>query len=146
MLTVAAVLLGGFVFWLQAGLAYSLTLLGSGGLGLQDHLSKAADGLTAGDYAAGESEYQLARESTRTLDRSLQLPQVDFIARFEGGAPAVANWQRVVSAAGEITAATGELLSLYGDLSGKSGAQKIFTDGAIDLDRLEQVAPALTPC
>ncbi len=140
-LTVAAVLLGGFVFWLQAGLAYSLTLFGSGGLGLQDHLSKAADGLTAGDYAAGEAEYQLARESTRTLDRSLQLPQVDFIARFEGGAPAVANWQRVVSAAGEITAATGELLSLYGDLSGKNGAQKIFTDGAIDLDRLERVAP-----
>ncbi len=140
-LTAAALIVGGFLFWLQAGLVYSFTLLGTGGLGLQDHLSKAADGLTAGDYAAGEAEYQLALESTQTLDRSLDTPQVDFIAQFRGGVTAVANWQRVVSAADEITAATGELLSLYGDLSGKNGAQKIFTDGAIDLDRLERVAP-----
>ncbi|HEY7821255.1 MAG TPA: hypothetical protein VIG24_00380, partial [Acidimicrobiia bacterium] len=135
LVTAAALLLGGFVFWLQAGLVYSVTLLGSGGLGLQDHLSKAADGLTAGNYSAGEAEYRLALESTQTLDRSLETPQVDFIARFHGGITAVTNWQRVVSAADEITAATGELLSLYGDLSGKNGAQKIFSDGAIDLDR-----------
>ena len=137
----AAVVVGGFVLWLQAGLVYSLSLLGTGGLGLQDHLSKAADGLTAGDYAAGEAEYQLALESTQTLDSSVTLPQLEFIGQFEGFATAVSNWQRVVSAADEITAATGELLSLYGDLSGKSGAQKIFSDGAIDIDRLEQVAP-----
>lgn len=140
-LTGLALLVGAFLFWLQAGLVYSLAQLGSGGLGLQDHLSKAADGLTAGDYAAGEAEYQLARESTDALRRSLELPQVDFIARFQGFATAIANWQKVVTAAEDITAATGELLRLYGDLSGKNGAQKIFSDGAIDLDRLEQVAP-----
>jgi len=136
-----AIVLGGFVLWLQVGLAYSLALLGSGGLGLQDHLSQAADGLTAGDYAAGEAEYQLALESTQTLDNSITLPQLEFIGQFQGFATAVTNWQRVVSAADEITAATGELLSLYGDLSGKTGAQKIFSDGAIDIERLEQVAP-----
>ena len=139
--SIAATLVGAAVFWLMAGLTTSLALLGVGGVGLQDHLSKAADGLTAGDYAGGEAEYELALESTRTLQRSLDLPQVNFIARFQGFATAVANWERVVTAAGEITAATGELLSLYGDLSGKSGAQKIFSDGAIDLARLEQVAP-----
>ena len=136
-----AIVLGGFVLWLQAGLAYSLALLGSGGLGLQDHLSKAADGLTAGDYAAGEAEYQLALESTQTLDRSVTVPQLEFIGQFQGFGTAVSNWQKVVSAADEITAATGELLSLYGDLSGKTGAQKIFSDGAIDIERLEQVSP-----
>ncbi|RZP26230.1 MAG: hypothetical protein EVA20_04615, partial [Acidimicrobiales bacterium] len=47
-----AVVVGGFVVWLQVGLAYSLALLGSGGLGLQDHLSRAATSLTAGDYRA----------------------------------------------------------------------------------------------
>ena len=140
-LSVAAALLGGAVLWLQAGLAYSFALLGSGGLGLQDHLSKAADGLTAGDYAAGNAEYQLALESTQSLQRSLDLPQVEFIARFDVFTTAIENWRSVASAAGEITAATGELLSLYGDLSGKSGTQKIFSDGAIDLDRLEQIAP-----
>ena len=139
--SVAAALLGGAVLWLQAGLAYSFALLGSGGLGLQDHLSKAADGLTAGDYAAGNAEYQLALESTQSLQRGLDLPQVEFIARFDIFTTAIGNWQSVASAASDITAATGELLSLYGDLSGKSGTQKIFSDGAIDLERLEQVAP-----
>lgn len=132
---------GGFVFWLQVGLGYSLSLLSGGGIGLQDHLSKAADGLTAGDYAAGEAEYELALESTRTIDRSITLPQIEFLARFEGLNTAISNWRAVVTAADEIAAATGELLSLYGDLSGQNGSQKIFSDGAVDVDRLEQVAP-----
>jgi len=137
----AAVVIGGFLFWLQAGLIYALALLGTGGAGLQDHLSKAADGLTAGDYPGGEAEYRLAVESTQTLQRSLEVPQVDFLAQFRGAAAAVANVERLVSAADEITTATGELLRLYGDLSGNTGAQKIFNDGAIDVDRLERVAP-----
>jgi len=138
----AALILGGFLFWLQVGLIYALTLLGTGGAGLQDHLSKAADGLTAGDYAAGEAEYRLALESTETLQRGLDIPQVDFLAQFRGFATAIANFERLVSAADEITSATGELLSLYGDLSGNTGgAQKIFSDGAIDVDRLERIAP-----
>ena len=137
----AAVIVGGFLFWLQAGLIYSLTLLGTGGAGLQDHLSKAADGLTAGDYPGGEAEYRLALESTQTLQRSLDVPQVEFLGQFRGIATAIGNVEKLVSAADEITTATGELLSLYGDLSGNTGAQKIFNDGAIDVDRLERVAP-----
>ena len=137
----AAVVLGGLVFWLQAGLIYALALLGTGGAGLQDHLTKAADGLTAGDYPGGEAEYRLALESTEMLQRSLEVPQVDFLAQFRGFAGAIANIDSLVLAADEITSATGELLSLYGDLSGNTGAQKIFTDGAIDVDRLEAIAP-----
>jgi len=132
---------GGFLLWMQAGLTYSLFLLGSGGVGLQDHLSKAADGLTAGDYAAGEKEYELALESTTILERSTTGPQVDLIGRLDTFVTAVANWKAVVAASDEITQATGELLGLYGDLAGKNGSQKIFSDGAVDIDRLETVAP-----
>jgi len=96
---VAAVLIGGFLFWLQASLTYSLALLGSGGLGLQDHLSKAAYGLTAGDYAAGEAEYRLALDSTETLQRSLDVQQLQFISEFSGFSTAVFNIERVVEAA-----------------------------------------------
>jgi len=127
------------VLWLQAGLAYSLSVLVTGGAGLQDHLSKAADGLTAGDYAAGEAEYQLALESTEALQRSVTSPQVELLERFQVTSTAVANWGLVTSAATDIAAATGEILGLYGELSGKNGAQKIFSDGAVDLDRLESV-------
>ena len=138
---VVALAIGGFVFWLQAGLAYSLSVLVTGGSGLQDHLSKAADGLTAGDYASGEAEYQLALESTEALQRSVTSPQVELLERFQGTTTAVTNWRLLTEAATDIAAATGELLGLYGELSGKNGAQKIFSDGAIDLDRLESVPP-----
>lgn len=140
-ITVVFAVIGGLVFWLQAGLVYSLWLLASGGSGLQDHLSRAADGLTAGDYAGGEAEYREALESTSTMDRSITVPQVDFISAFQGFDTAVENWRNVVLAADEITAATGDLLGLYGDLSGNNGTEKIFSDGAIDLARLEQVEP-----
>ena len=136
-----ALVVGGFLFWLQAGLLFGIGLLGTGGLGLQDHLSKAADGLTAGDYAAGDEEYQRALRSVDRLDRSAGLPQVALIGQIQGISTAVANWRRVVTAADEIAEGTGELLGLYGDLSGKSGGQKIFSNGAVDLDRLAGVSP-----
>ena len=136
-----AVVVGGFVVWLQVGLAYSLALLGSGGLGLQDHLSRAATSLTAGDYRAGEVEYERAVESTLVLEQSVGSPQVRFLEQFQGFATAVENWQHVVVAAGHITSATGELIGLYGDLAGQKDSEKIFSDGAIDIERLESVAP-----
>ena len=136
-----AAVVGGFVVWLQVGLAYSLALLGSGGLGLQDHLSRAATSLTAGDYRSGEVEYERAVESTLVLEQSVGLPQVRFLEQFQGFATAVDNWQHVVTAAGHITSATGELMGLYGDLAGQKESEKIFSDGAIDIERLESVAP-----
>ena len=136
-----AVVVGGFVVWLQVGLAYSLALLGSGGLGLQDHLSRAATSLTAGDYRAGEVEYERAVESTLVLEQSVGRPQVRFLEQFQGFATAVENWEHVVAAAGHITSATGELMRLYGDLAGQKDSEKIFSDGAIDIERLESVAP-----
>jgi len=53
----------------------------------------------------------------------------------------VENWEDVVAAAGHITSATGELMRLYGDLAGQKDSEKIFSDGAIDIERLESVAP-----
>ncbi len=68
-------------------------------------------------------------------------PQVRFLEQFQGFATAVENWEHVVAAAGHITSATGELMRLYGDLAGQKDSEKIFSDGAIDIERLESVAP-----
>ena len=57
---------------------------------------------------------------------------------------AVDNWRLAVSAAAGITGSTGDLLSLYGDLSGNGGGASIFTDGAIDLARLEDLPARVT--
>jgi hypothetical protein len=104
-------------------------------------LSRAATSLTAGDYRTGEVEYERAVESTLVLEQSVGRPQVRFLEQFQGFATAVENWEHVVAAAGHITSATGELMRLYGDLAGQKDSEKIFSDGAIDIERLESVAP-----
>lgn len=135
---------GGFVLWIQAGLVYAVSSLAYGGYGLQSHLSGAADGVKSGEYAQARAEYDRAQASTEQLDRSVGTAQVDVIGAIPGLSVAVANWRLAASAAGDIADSTGGLLSLYGDLSGKGGGAKIFSDGAIDLDRLSDLPERVT--
>ncbi len=129
--------LGGFIFWLQMGLIASLGALGWSGLGLQSHLSGAATGLTAGDYEAGEAEFQLADEAAATLLKSVDTTQIRLVGEIPGLSAAVNNWRSSVEAAYSISQATGQLIGLYGDLSGKNGGVRIFSDGRVNLERLE---------
>ncbi len=135
----AIVLVGGFFFWLQVGLVASFGALALSGNGLQSHLSAAAEGLTNGDYERGEAEFDLANESTTLMLKSVDTSQVRLMAAVPGFSAAVENWRKSVEATANISAATGELIGLYGDLSGQSGGQRIFTDGRVDLDRLEEL-------
>ena len=129
-------IVGGFVFWLQMGLLASLGALALSGMGLQSHLGNAADGLTSGDYAAGQAEFEQADRSTELILKSVDTSQVALIEHLPGINIAVQNWRLSVGAAHSISKATGDLITLYGDLSGKSGGTKIFSDGAVDLVRL----------
>ena len=130
---------GGFVFWLQAGLLYAIASLGLGGYGLQSHLTSAADGAISGEYADAIAESDAARGSVQQLLRSVGTAQVDVIERIPGADVAVGNWRLAAGAADDITTATAGLLSLYGDLSGQGGGPTIFSDGAIDLARLSDL-------
>ncbi len=130
---------GGFVLWLQAGLIYSIATLAYGGYGLQSHLTGAADGVQSGTYDEARAEYEAAVASTQMLDRSVGTGQLALMGGIPGVSVAVDNWRLVAAAAGEIAGSTGDLLSLYGDLSGKSGGPKIFSDGAIDLARISDL-------
>ncbi len=130
-------LVGGFIFWLQMGLLASLGALAWSGFGLQNHLGNAADGLADGDYAGGQVEFEQADRNTELILKSVDTPQVALIEYIPGIDVAVGNWRLTVAAAYNISEATGDLINLYGDLSGKSGGPKIFSDGAVDLARLK---------
>ncbi len=130
---------GGFVLWMQAGLAWSTLNLAAGGYGLQDRLSAAAEGLTAGDYAQALADFEEAEESTVRLQKSVDIAPFVLIGRVPGIDAATRNWALTVDAASSLTQATGELITLYGDLSGKGEGPKIFSDGAIDLTMLEEL-------
>ena len=130
---------GGFVLWMQAGLLWSTANLAAGGYGLQDNLSSSADGLTSGDYAGAEEYYVQAQEATIRLQKSVDIAPFELAGRIPGVDVAVDNWRLAVTAASQLTSATGDLITLYGDLSGKSDGPKIFSDGAIDLTRLENL-------
>jgi hypothetical protein len=135
---------GGFVLWLQAGLLYSIASLAFGGYGLQSHLSAAADGALSGDYDEALAASDAAQGSVNQLRRSVGTTQVDLMGRIPGVRVAVANWRLAAGAAGDIADSTGGLLSLYGDLSGKGGGPKIFSNGAIDLARLSDLPQRTT--
>ena len=128
---------GGFIFWLQIGLVASFGALAWSGFGLQNHLVSAADSLTSGDYERGQREFEQADRSTVTILKSVDTTQVSLLERLPGIDIAVRNWRLSVAAAYNISKATGDLITLYGDLSGKSGGPKIFSDGAVDIARLE---------
>lgn len=140
----AALVVGALIFWFQVGALSAVGQLAWGGYGLQAHLSAAADGLTSGDYEAGTREQELALQSVHRLESSLDGRAVGVLARVPALEPAIRNWRQATNAAQEITDATGELITLYGDLSGKTGTSKIFQDGAIDLARLDQVPGQVT--
>jgi hypothetical protein len=135
---------GGFVLWMQIGLIYSVASLAYGGYGLQSHLSGASNGVKSGAYPQARAEYDKAQSATAMLDRSVGTAQVDLVGLVPGFSVAVDNWRLATSAAGAITDSTGGLLSLYGDLSGKGGGPKIFSDGAIDLKRLADLPTRVT--
>ena len=135
---------GGLVLWMQAGLAWSTANLALGGYGLQDNLAAAAEGLTAGDYAVARSHYEDAEDATVLMQKSVDIAPFVLAGRVPGVDVAVENWLRVVDASSALTVATGDLITLYGDLSGKGSGAKIFSDGAIDLARLSDVPDRVT--
>ncbi|MGB4690544.1 MAG: hypothetical protein WBH16_10075, partial [Candidatus Nanopelagicales bacterium] len=132
----AGVLVGGFLFWLQVGLVTALAGFGLNGANLQGHLTAAADYLLKGDYQKGEAEYFAAQDSADAVKSMSNLAQFTFIGVIPGAETAVRNLQRSANATSAITETTGDLISLYGDLSGETGGEKIFSDGAINMDML----------
>jgi len=130
-------LVAGFVFWLQMGLLASLGALAWSGFGLQNHLGNAADNLADGDYAAGQVEFDQADRSTEMILKSVDTSQVALVEHIRGIDVAIGNWRLAVAAVDNISKSTGDLIKLYGDLSGKAGGPKIFSDGAVDLTRLK---------
>lgn len=132
----AGVLVGGFLFWLQMGLVAALSGFGLNGVSLQGHLSSAADSLVEGDYQRGEAEYTSAQNSANALMGTSEVPQLAVMSAIPGLNTAVENWQRIANATGAITETTGDLISLYGDLSGETGGEKIFSNGAINIAML----------
>ena len=136
-ISVAIAVVGGFLFWLQAGLVASVGALAWSGYGLQSNLSGAAAGLLDGDYQEGEAEFEAADRSTTLILKSVDTSQVRLVGSIPGFDSAVANWRYSVAAATSISRATGELIGLYGDLSGANGGQRIFTDGRVDIERIK---------
>ena len=132
----AGVLVGGFLFWLQVGLVTALAGFGLNGVNLQGHLTAAADYLLEGEYQKGEAEFFAAQDSADAVKSMSNLAQFTFIGVIPGAETAVRNLQRSANATSAITETTGDLISLYGDLSGETGGEKIFSDGAINMDML----------
>lgn len=138
---IATVILGGFIAFLQFGLVTGLGVFGWGAASFQGSLETAADNLGAGEFERAQSDFAATSTAADAMVWSAGLPQVQMIGSIAGLDIAAANWRTVAAATDSVTTGTDELLSLYGDLSGASGNQRVFSDGVLNLDLLRDLPP-----
>lgn len=134
-------LAGLFVLAIQFGTLLAIGSLGWSGLTFQGSLTAAADSLQEGDFAKAQTDFDATAGAADWMVWSSTVPSVNALGKLPGASTAVANWERLAIATNSITDSTGELLALYGDLSGSNGNEKIFNNGAINIERLRELPP-----
>ncbi|MDP2013208.1 MAG: DUF4012 domain-containing protein [Actinomycetota bacterium] len=135
------IVVGAFVVWLQISSFTSLVSLGTGFRSFQTSLTSAANQISDGEYEAAQADFAQVQSAADRVDASAHGRNMVVLSWIPGLGSAVANWERLATASQQITTSTGDMLTLFGDLSGKSGAEKIFNDGAIDVDALRKLPP-----
>lgn len=137
----ATVIAGGFIAFLQLGLATGLGLFAWGAATFQGSLQTAADNLADGAFETAQSDFAATTAAAGAMAWSARMPQTQVIASITGFDVASANWRTMAAATESVTRGTEELLALYGDLSGARGSQRIFRDGLINLELLRAMPP-----
>ena len=137
----AGVAVGIFIIWLQVSIFTSLASLGVGARSYQTSLTGVANQISAGEYEAAQADLVQAQSASAHIVDSAHGFNMTVLGYVPGIASAVHNWERLTDAVENITASTDDMLTLFGDLSGKSGNAKIFNDGAIDVDALKALPP-----
>ncbi len=134
-------IVGGFLFWMQVGLAAGLGFFATGANAFRGALGNAADQLAAGDFDVAVEDFAQTQGAASRMEWSARLPQVALLEQLRGAQPAVTNWMILADATTAVTAGTGELLNLYGQLSGKTGDEKVFSDGTVNLALVRSLPP-----
>ena len=137
----AGIIVGLFVIWLQVSIFTSLASLGVGARSYQTSLQGVADQVGAGEYEGAKSDLKEAQAAATNIIDSAHGFNMTVLGKIPGINTAVNNWERLTGAVENITGSTDDMLTLFGDLSGKSGNGKIFNDGAIDIAALKALPP-----
>ena len=136
-----ALAFGGFVLWIQLAFLVSLGTLGVGSASFLASLTGTVDQITGGEYQGAEADFAKVEAAASRISSSSVGPHMVLLGGVPGVDSAIDNWQHLGAATADIAGSTGELLSLFGDLSGENGSRKIFNDGAIDVARLRELPP-----
>ena len=136
-----ALVVGGFVLWMQLAFLISLGTLSLGAATFLSSLTGTVDQITGGQYQGAQADFAKVETAASRVTASAQGAHMTVLTTIPGVKTAIDNWQRLGEATENIATSTGELLSLFGDLSGENGARKIFNDGAIDVARLRELPP-----
>ena len=132
---------GGFILWIQLAFLGSLVTLGVGAGAFLTSLNGTVDQITGGQYAGAQADFAQVETAASRISSSAQGAHLGVLSIVPGVGTAIDNWKRLGGATADIAGSTGELLSLFGDLSGENGSRKIFNDGAIDVARLRELPP-----
>ena len=137
----AAFLGGLFVLWLQLSTLVSVASLAVGARSFQTSLQAVAEQIGDGDYEQARADFAEVQTAADRISWSALGPHIKVLYSVPGFTIPAGNWQRLATATGDVTSSVGELLALFGDMTGENGNPGIFADGAIDIDRLEALPP-----
>ena len=119
-----ALAFGGFVLWIQLAFLVSLGTLGVGSASFLASLTGTVDQITGGEYQGAEADFAKVEAAASRISSSSVGPHMVLLGGVPGVDSAIQNWQHLGAATADIAGSTGELLSMFGDLSGENGSRK----------------------
>lgn len=136
---VAALLLAA-AGWFGWGLAGSARTIQQAAGQARSDIAAAQQSLEDGDYQAAAEAAASADAAVATAREAADAPQVRLLAALPVVGQPARDLDHLIAAAEELSTGAGELVDAYGQASGQAdGATPVFTDGRVDLPRLEDL-------
>lgn len=132
---------GLFVLWLQLGTLTSIVGLALGARTMQTSLSSAAAQITDGQFEGAKADAAQILSAADRIQGATGGAHLTVLGAVPGLATAVENLDNLATASSDAATSIDDVLTLFGDLSGKSGGDGIFKDGAIDIAKLNALPP-----
>ena len=138
---VLAGIAGAFVLWIQLGTLTSVVGLALGARTMQTSLSSVAAQLTGGEYEAAKEDATRILGAADRIQAASGGAHMAVLGAVPGLGTAVENLDNLATASSDAATSIDDLLTIFGDLSGKSGGEGIFKDGTIDVAKLNDLPP-----
>ena len=132
LLLALAIVLPVLAVWLGLGLRSAAGAVQTDASAAQASIEQAKAQMLTGDVVAAKASTEAAQQHVADAAAAADALPVTLVGHLPVVGGAVDDLDRLISAAGDLAAASGELVDVYASTTGKSGGPTIFSDGRAD--------------